>query len=434
MDFPLPPVGEGLYEVELVRWLVKPGDAVHRGQSLMEVLSDKATMEVPSPFEGTVTETLAGEGAKIKVGELVLRYEGEGSAEPLPQPPPRSGEGAKTPNIPAITPVQQPSSSPLRFGEGPGEGLPSPANGTAALATPAAAPSVRHLARKLGIDLLKVRGTGPAGRILLDDLAPFLKPKAAPEPAPKHGTDLTRLDFGVAGTRVKLVGLRRKIAERMVESTRLIPHYSYMDECELTDLVRLRAQIKDTYAKAGVKLTYLPFFVKAVARALKEIPVVNSTFDEATQEIILHDRYHIGIAVAAPNGLIVPVVKDADRRDIGNLATEIERLSAEARAGKSKLDDLRGGTFTITSIGGIGGLISTPIINHPEVGILGIGKVVKRPVYDQHGQLKPSDVVFLSFSFDHRIVDGAIGAAFGNAVIRHLHNPAVLLLPERLGG
>ncbi|MGL6097482.1 MAG: dihydrolipoamide acetyltransferase family protein, partial [Fimbriiglobus sp.] len=310
---------------------------------------------------------------------------------------------------------------------------PSHANGTATLAPPAA-PSVRHLARKLGVDLANVRGTGPAGRILLDDLAPFLKPKAAPDAAPKAGTDLTRLDFGVAGTRVKLVGLRRKIAERMVESKRLIPHYSYMDECELTDLVRLRSQIKDTYAKAGVKLTYLPFFVKAVARALREVPVVNSTFDEATQEVILHDRYHIGIAVAAPSGLIVPVVKDADRRDIGNLATEIDRLGSEARAGKAKLDDLRGGTFTITSIGGIGGLISTPIINHPEVGILGIGKVVKRPVYDQHGQLKPSDVVFLSFSFDHRIVDGAVGAAFGNAVIRHLHNPAVLLLPERLGG
>lgn len=439
MDFSLPPVGEGLYEVELVRWLVQPGETVHRGQSLMEVLSDKATMEVPSPFEGTVTETVAEAGAKIKVGELVLRYESGDLASPvLASPTRQSGEE------PAITPSTTPSpravkdvvaaSLPPLTGGARQDGARLDHNGTATLASPAAAPSVRHLARKLGIDLAKVHGTGPAGRILLDDLAPFLKPKAAPEVAPKHGTDLTRLDFGVAGTRVKLVGLRRKIAERMVESKRLIPHYSYMDECELTDLVRLRAQIKDTYSKAGVKLTYLPFFVKAVARALKEIPVVNSTFDEATQEILLHDRYHIGIAVAAPNGLIVPVVKDADRRDIGNLATEIERLGSEARAGKSKLDDLRGGTFTITSIGGIGGLISTPIINHPEVGILGIGKVVKRPVYDQHGQLKPSDVVFLSFSFDHRIVDGAIGAAFGNAVIRHLHNPAVLLLPERLGG
>jgi pyruvate dehydrogenase E2 component (dihydrolipoamide acetyltransferase)/2-oxoisovalerate dehydrogenase E2 component (dihydrolipoyl transacylase) len=437
MDFPLPPVGEGLYEVELVRWLVQPGEAVHRGQSLMEVLSDKATMEVPSPFEGTVTETVAEAGAKIKVGEVVLRYEGEAGGV-LASPTRQSGEDPVQPApVPANPPAKREvvaATLPALTSGARQDGARQEQNGTATLATPAAAPSVRHLARKLGIDLLKVRGTGPAGRILLDDLAPFLKPKAAPDVAPKHGTDLTRLDFGVAGTRVKLVGLRRKIAERMVESKRLVPHYSYMDECELTDLVRLRAQIKDTYSKAGVKLTYLPFFVKAVARALKEIPVVNSTFDEATQEIILHDRYHIGIAVAAPNGLIVPVVKDADRRDIGNLATEIERLGSEARAGKSKLDDLRGGTFTITSIGGIGGLISTPIINHPEVGILGIGKVVKRPVYDQHGQLKPSDVVFLSFSFDHRIVDGAIGAAFGNAVIRHLHNPAVLLLPERLGG
>ncbi len=436
MDFPLPPVGEGLYEVELIRWLVKPGDAVHRGQSLMEVLSDKATMEVPAPFAGTVSETLAEPGTKIKVGEVVMRYNpGEGLAPLSPLGGGVGGEGSSQPEartppreVPPLTPV----SSPQR-----GDGRKSELTNGHAVATlaPPAAPSVRHLARKLGIDLAKVHGSGPAGRILLDDLAPFLKPKTTPsESAPKQGTDLTRLDFGVAGTRVKLVGLRRKIAERMIESKRLIPHYSYMDECELTDLVRLRGQIKETYSKAGVKLTYLPFFVKAVARALREVPIVNSTFDEATQEVILHDRYHIGIAVAAPSGLIVPVVKDADRRDIGNLATEIDRLSAEARAGRSKLEDLRGGTFTITSIGGIGGLISTPIINHPEVGILGIGKVVKRPVYDQHGQLKPSDVVFLSFSFDHRIVDGAVGAAFGNAVIRHLHNPAVLLLPERLGG
>jgi pyruvate dehydrogenase E2 component (dihydrolipoamide acetyltransferase)/2-oxoisovalerate dehydrogenase E2 component (dihydrolipoyl transacylase) len=220
----------------------------------------------------------------------------------------------------------------------------------------------------------------------------------------------------------------------MVEAKKHIPHYSYIDECDMTDLVRLRAQLREPLAAAGVKLTYLAFFVKAVARALKEVPIVNSTYDEPSGEVILHDRYHIGVAVAAPNGLIVPVVKDADRKDVVAIAADIARLGADAKAGKSKLEDLKGGTFTVTSVGGIGGLVSTPIINYPEVGIMGVGKVVKRPVYDANGQLRPADIIFLSFSFDHRIVDGGVGAAFGNAVLRYLQSPALLLLPEKTGG
>jgi pyruvate dehydrogenase E2 component (dihydrolipoamide acetyltransferase)/2-oxoisovalerate dehydrogenase E2 component (dihydrolipoyl transacylase) len=291
------------------------------------------------------------------------------------------------------------------------------------------------LARKIGVDLARVRGSGPHGRILLDDLTPYLTPKGGngPRPAAPAAADTSKLDLGVAGTRVKLIGMRRKIAEHMVESKRHIPHYSYIDECDLTDLVRLRAQLRESLAKSGVKLTYLAFFVKAVARALKEVPIANSSFDEAAGEVVLHDRYNVGVAVAAPNVLIVPIVKEADKKDVPTIATDIERLSNDAKAGKSKIDDLRGGTFTVTSIGNIGGLISTPIINHPEVGIMGVGKVVKRPVYDSHGELKPADVVYLSFSFDHRVVDGAIGVVFGNAVIRYLQSPALLLLPEKSG-
>lgn len=232
---------------------------------------------------------------------------------------------------------------------------------------------------------------------------------------------------------MKLIGLRRKIAEHMVESKRHIPHYSYIDECDLSDIVRLRNQLREPLAQVGVKLTYLAFFVKAVARALQEVPIVNSTFDESAGEVILHDKYNIGIAVAAPQGLMVPVVKDANKKDLVTIAADIERLSNDAKNGKSKIDDLRGGTFTVTSVGGIGGLISTPIINHPEVGIMGVGKVVKRPMYDAQGNLKPTDIVYLSFSFDHRVVDGAIGAAFGNVVMRYLQAPALLLLPEKTG-
>jgi pyruvate dehydrogenase E2 component (dihydrolipoamide acetyltransferase)/2-oxoisovalerate dehydrogenase E2 component (dihydrolipoyl transacylase) len=218
----------------------------------------------------------------------------------------------------------------------------------------------------------------------------------------------------------------------MVRSKEIIPHYSYMDECEVTELVRLRESLRESFANAGIKLTYLPFFVKAAVAALKEVPLVNATLDDKAEEIVLHDRYDIGVAVATPNGLIVPVVHDADRKELAQIARDIERLGNEARTGRSRLEDLRGGTFTITSIGSIGGLISTPIINHPEVGILGIGKVVKRPVYDATGDLRPADLVYLSFSFDHRVLDGAVGAAFANALIRRLKNPATLLLPEKL--
>lgn len=430
MDFPLPPVGEGLIEVELVRWLVGPGDEVHRGQPLIEVMSDKASMEVPAPFAGRVTATTAEPGAKVQVGQVVLRYDPAGAQEASPL-----GGEAATSGGPLPPPFL------TRKGVGwigpPGSNGRHESDGTSPARQPLAAPSVRHLARKLGVDLSRVRGSGPAGRILLDDVAAFVRP--APGSTDQQGKaagerDTSPLDLGVAGTRVKVVGLRRKIAEHMVAAKRAIPHYSYIDECDLTDLVRLRSQLKYTFAKAGVRLTYLPFFVKAAARALKDVPVVNSTYDEAAGEIVLHDRYHIGVAVAAPNGLVVPVIKDADQKDVAAIATEIDRLSTEVRAGRPRADDLKGGTFTVTSVGGIGGLISTPIINHPEVGIMGVGKVVRRPVYDDKGRIRPADVVYLSFSFDHRVLDGAVGAAFGNAVIRHLQNPASLLLPERFAG
>jgi 2-oxoisovalerate dehydrogenase E2 component (dihydrolipoyl transacylase) len=393
-------------------------------------------MEVPAPFAGTVTETAAEPGSKIKVGQVVLRYDSVGDGQvssPLPAGERDRGEGSVSP--PPQAPPLTPGPSPQRGEGGKAPATPKPNGHPVATPArlPAAAPSVRHLARKLGVDLARVPGTGPAGRVLLDDLAPFLSTKAAPDARPARA-ETVGLDFGVAGTRVKLLGMRRKIAEHMVAAKKAIPDYSYIDECDLTDLVRLRAQLKDTFGRAGVRLTYLPFFVKAAARALKEIPIVNCTYDEAAEEMVLHDRYNVGVAVATPQGLVVPVVKDADKKDVAAIATEIDRLSADGRSGRPKLEDLKGGTFTVTSIGGIGGLISTPIINHPEVGIMGVGKVVRRPVYDSHGALRPADLIYLSFTFDHRIVDGAVGAAFGNAVVKHLQNPASLLLPERLGG
>jgi 2-oxoisovalerate dehydrogenase E2 component (dihydrolipoyl transacylase) len=407
MDFALPEIGEGVYEAEVVSWLVRPGDAVKRGQALLEVMTDKATMEIPSPFAGTITALRVQPGQTIEVGDVLLTYSG---AE---QPAPVSAVAVgPTPSSRAAAP-QAPSIN------GPGR---AEAGGRLPVK---ASPSVRHLARKLGIDLGRIHGSGPEGRILIEDLTPLVAPPGLPGPEPKP-------DYGKPGTRIKLQGLRRRIAEHMTLSKKTIPDYSYVDECEVTDLVKLRESLRETYARAGVKLTYLAFFVKAVVAALKEVPLVNSSLDEESGEIVLHDRYHIGIAVATPAGLIVPVLRDADRKDLGGIAREIERLSAEARAGRTRLEDLRGGTFTVSSVGNLGGLFSTPVINHPEVGILGIGKIVRRPVFDDAGRVRAADMVYLSLTFDHRIIDGAVCAGFANAVIRQLQNPAALLLPAEL--
>jgi len=422
MDFPLPPVGEGLIEVELVRWLVNVGDHVRRGQGLMEVLSDKATMEVPAPFEGTITHLTAVPGSKITVGNVVLSFAPGNGAKAIP--PGTVSPGATLSASVAASVATAPTKAVASNGSNgsPTSEVSSP--------LPPAAPSVRLLARRFGIDLTRIVGTGPHGRILLDDLAPFLaRPNTTASMAPTK-PEPPVLDLGTSGTVVKLAGIRRKIADHMLASKKHIPHYSYIDECDFTDLVRLRDQLREPFQKQGVKLTYLAFLVKAVARALKAVPIVNASYDESKEEISLHSHYHIGIAVAARAGLFVPVIHDADKKDVFTIARDIERLSGDAKAGKSKLDDLRGGTFTITSVGNVGGLISTPIINHPEVGIMGLGKVVKRPIYDAAGNLRPADMAYLSFSFEHRIVDGAIGATFGNAVVRQLQAPAVLLIAE----
>ncbi len=428
MDFQLPQLGEGVYEAELVAWLVKPGDAVKSGQNLLEVMTDKATMEVPAPFAGTIDTLVARAGEKVEVGGVLLTFTPVGAPVESTAKKTKGREserastkGRHTPR-PPVKNVPDSDAATVNGSQPPTS------------STVKAAPSVRYLARKLGVDLDRIQGSGPDGRILVEDLSAQLQKT---EPGEKKATPRPAQDFGRPGSRIKLQGLRRVIAEHMVHATRTIPHYSYVDECDVTLLVQLREQLREHFAGQGVKLTYLAFVVKAAAAALKEVPLVNASLDEDAQEIVLHDRYHVGIAVATPGGLIVPVIHDADRKDLGQIAGEIERLSSAARSGKIKREDVRGGTFTVTSVGNIGGLFSTPVINHPEVGILGLGKVVKRPVFDDAGQIKPADILYLSLSFDHRVVDGAIGAAFANAVIRHLQKPALLILPSstpRQGG
>ncbi len=400
MDFLLPELGEGVYEAEMSRWLVEPGQTVKPGQALLEVLTDKASMEVPAPFAGIIRELKAKAGQAVKVGEKVLVYD-----------PPGQGDSPE-PEKPAQ--AEAPVSAPVVVSTSPTQGV-------------KAAPSVRATARQLGVDLASLKGTGPEGRVLLEDLTRAVNGRVAAAPKALAPEKLA-LEFGQAGTRVKLQGLRRKISEHMVDAKRIIPHYTYVDECDVSELVRVREGLRDAFQAKGAKLTYLSFAVKAAALALKEIPIVNASVDDEAGEIVLHRQVHVGIAVAVANGLLVPVIRDADRKSLLEISLDIQRLSEEARTGKAKLENLRGGTFTVTSIGNIGGLFATPIINHPEVGIVGLGKIVKRPIYDVHGQLKAADMLYLSYSFDHRILDGAIGASFGNAVMRWLQKPLEMLL------
>src|SRR5262245_57636229 len=331
MDFHLPELGEGVYEAELVEWRVQPGDAVKRGQELAEVVTDKASMPLPAPFFGRIGELRAQPGDVLKVGEVILTFEPSARGADVKGAPAKEAEAKEAPqgettakSAPTKDADGQSRTRPAaavapklaakRIERGPGAALAPRSRTSTSTARVPAAPTVRRMARELGIDLATVSGSGPGGRVLVDDLAPLLrrgegaaKPAApALEPA---------ADYGVPGTRRKLIGIRRQIAEHMVQSKHTIPHYSYVDECDISDLVRLRASLKETFAQRGLKLTYLPFFVKAVVEALKEIPIVNASLDEDSGEIVLHDRYDIGIAVATPQGLLVPVLRQADRKD-----------------------------------------------------------------------------------------------------------------------
>ncbi|MFO0866730.1 MAG: dihydrolipoamide acetyltransferase family protein [Gemmataceae bacterium] len=409
MQFLLPELGEGVVEAELSRWLIKEGDVVRPGQGLVEMLTDKANMEVPAPFAGSIKRLLFNAGDVVKVGKPIFEYETADASAAIKEPIPASDKPAK---------ASAPAEPEARAAKRNGVKTKSPA-------TVKAAPSVRLMAQKMGIDLAQIHGSGPQGRILIEDLASRIAAVPAAKPSAPAGP---KMSFGTPGSKMPFTGLRRKTADVMVQAKQTIPHFAYVDECDVSDLVKLRAMLRDSFARKNAKLTYLPFFVKATVAALKEVPIANSSLNSESNEIVLHDRYHIGIAVAAPTGLLVPVIRDANRKSLLELAQEIERLSDEARSGKAKLDDLKGATFTITSIGNMGGLFATPIILPPQVGIMAIGKITARPIFDDRGQVKSADMAYLSFSFDHRILDGAAAIAFGNALIRRLKQPGDLLV------
>ncbi|MCZ6603205.1 MAG: dihydrolipoamide acetyltransferase family protein [Planctomycetota bacterium] len=413
-EFKFPDVGEGVAEGEIVSWKVAVGDSVKEDDPLVEVMTDKATVEIPSPTTGTILEIRAKEGDVIPVGDVlvVIGEAGEGAPTRTAKKP--AAAAGKEPVL-AAAPLTGPTD-----GDGDGAGAPS--------GRIRATPAVRKLAREMSIDLGIVPGTGPRGRITKKDVELIARkgsaaaaPRSQARPKPKP------LPRGEREQRIPLRGIRRKIAEHLAHAKRTAPHFTYVDEVDMTEVVALRKEAKSIAESRGVKITYLPFVIKSLVPALREYPLLNSSLDDASGEIVLKNYYNIGIAMSTEEGLIVPVIHDADQKGLLELASDIQNLSTKAREGKLTLPELQGGTFTITSTGNIGGLFATPIVNHPEVAILGIHKISPRPVV-RDGQIVIRDMMNVSLSFDHRVVDGAVGAAFANRLIRYLSDPKLFLL------
>jgi pyruvate dehydrogenase E2 component (dihydrolipoamide acetyltransferase) len=430
-EFRLPDIGEGIHEGEIVKWLVKEGDIVREDQPMVEVMTDKATVEIPAPRAGKILKLNAKEGETVKVGSVLVIIEELGEAKPEPKrevveaPPQREPEPVAAAVSTTATAVAAPPP-------------PSPATPTAAPAQRVlATPATRKLARELGVDISQIQGTGPGGRVTDEDVRRFAAARTVPQPPPPSPAPTpppAAPAFAPSAVvtdrreeRIPLRGIRKRIAEHMHQSKTTAAHFTYVDEVDMTELIQMREQMKPLAEQKGVKLTYLPFIVKASVAALKEMPILNASIDEAKGEIVIKKYYNIGIATATDEGLIVPVIKDADRKSLLEIAMEIERLAKAAREGKVALSDLQGGTFTITSLGALGGLFATPIINYPEVAILGIHEIKKRPVV-RDDQIVIRDIMYVSLSFDHRLIDGDVGARFCKKIISYLENPKLLFL------
>lgn len=458
MEFKLPDIGEGVVEGELIQWLVKEGDSVQADQPVVEVMTDKATVEVPAPVSGKISKLTAQDGDMIKVGQVLAQIEeGAGAAKAAP-----AAEAKTESKVEAKAPASS-GSAPAPQTPPPQAVNPASSYSGGATLNPSdvpAAPIVRAMAQKSGVDLSQVPASGPKvgdqNRVLEEDLLRFLNqgagavqagapsyapqmasPFAAPATAPLKKVKPIPAAFmrDFSGPAVEQVerqpvrGLRRVIANAMTKSKFTAPHYSYVDEFECSQLVALREEAKKLGEQYGVKVSYLPFIVKALVGALKEFPIANSSLEETEKgmELVLKKHIHIGVAVATPDGLVVPVIKHADRKSLLQIAQEINELSAKVRAGKATGEELKGSTFTITSMGNIGGLFATPIINYPEVGIMGVYKIQEKPLV-QDGQIVIGKTMHLSLSLDHRVVDGAVGGYFCNAVIERLQNPARLMM------
>lgn len=415
----MPDIGEGIAEVELVEWHIKVGDEVHEDQVLAEVMTDKATVEIPSPVSGRIL-ALGGEPGQVMAvgGELVrLEVEGAGNHREAAARPHESAPAAE-----AEAKAQPPRETPRA------EAKPAPAPRPAAAAPaprrapgekPLASPAVRQRARDLGVELQFVQGSGPAGRILHDDLEQYLA----------HGGAVVASGYAARHDeqQIQVIGLRRKIAQKMAEAKRRIPHFSYVEEIDVTDLEDLRQHLNAKYGASRGKLTLLPFIARAMVVALREFPQLNARYDDEAEVITRYGAVHLGVATQSDSGLMVPVLRNAESRDLWGNAAEVARLAEAARHGKASREELSGSTITLSSLGALGGIVSTPVINHPEVAIVGVNRMVERPMV-VNGQIVVRKMMNLSSSFDHRVVDGMDAAAFIQAVRALLEHPATLFL------
>jgi len=423
----LPDVGEGVAEAEIVEWHVAVGEAVDEDQVLAAVMTDKATVEIPSPRAGVVVE-LGGElGARLAVGSPLvgIRFSADDDGvangrEHIAQPDDHAGAG----EVPVDPQIRPPTETDRRHDRRPNNdhrnGAVRPEMRLAPV-RPIASPAIRAQAREAGIDLRLVPGSGAAGRITRDDLADHLRGGSKGIGGPRVA------QRNKAVEEIKVVGLRRRIAERMAESTRRVAHFSYIEEIDVTALEECRKQLNARLADSRPKLTVLPFVVAALVRAVRDFPQVNGTYDDEKEVVSRHGAVHVGIATQTPSGLMVPVLFHAETCDLWGCAEEIKRLATAAREGSARQEELSGSTITITSLGDLGGVATTPVINRPELAIIGVNRMMIRPVW-RDGQFVPRVMMNLSSSFDHRIIDGYEAAQFIRRLKELLEAPALLLV------
>jgi pyruvate dehydrogenase E2 component (dihydrolipoamide acetyltransferase) len=414
-EFHLPDIGEGVVEGEIVSWKVKVGDKVKLDQPIVEIMTDKATVEIPSPRAGTIAKINFKDGEICPVGKVLVVIDEEGGAPAQAEPPKKPhGHTAPMPAMPHMA-------SPVRAaGTGAIEVVDVSNDRARVLATPA----TRRLARQLGVEIGRVPATGKHGRVTTDDVKKFQQPTrggSGPAYAPMS------IAKGGDEERIPLRGMRKRIAETMTRSVHTAAHFTYVEEIDMTELVLVRERAKSRAAERGVKLNYLPFIVKAVVSGLKKWPMLNASLDESTQEIVRKKYYNIGIAAQGPQGLAVSVVRDADKRSIFDLSKEIERLGEAVKAGTATREELTGSTFTISSLGKLGGVLATPIINFPEVAIVGVHKIEEKPAV-RGGQIVIRHLMNLSISVDHRLADGWDGAMFLQDVKTLLEDPTTMFM------
>jgi 2-oxoisovalerate dehydrogenase E2 component (dihydrolipoyl transacylase) len=417
--FKMPDLGEGTVDAEIVAWHTKPGDSVAEDQLIVEVMTDKAAVEVPAPVSGRVISINGAPGDKIAVGSPLIVFEVEGNAAAAPAS--AAPSTAVAPTVTAASAASTGSAAAVPAAPGaaaPAAAAPTPARTGRVMASPAD----RRRAREAGIDLSTVAGSGPGGRIVRGDLdLAVAKPSAA--------GSATAEDAGPATTEIKVIGLRRLIAERMSEAKRNIPHFAYVEEVDVTELESLRVHLNATRAKDAASMSFLPLVVAALTRVLQSFPQCNVLYDSARGVLVRHRAAHVGIATQTPDGLKVPVVRNAQALGLWEIAAEIRRLAERARSNKASREELTGSTITVTSLGKLGGIASTPIINAPEVAIIGLNKAVERPMVHQ-GAIAARRIMNLSSSFDHRFVDGYDAAAMIQALKELLEHPAMIFIPK----